>query len=235
MSTKNESKCKIDSNVIIGGSSYIKYGPHLYEVALLMMMQGKPYDEWDENTAYVTGDIFYILRGNFTQTDENEEKAPGIYRDFNGNAIIIPVNDKNREEYTITADNLINSNLEHIIEVLKNKESLYVSIPDNYLPNSVGELADNDTLKRALQEALLDKGIDMDLCSKRFKDKNAFLNFKQAMKNDKTKLSMMLFERGCDVFNFKFTIIVEEADPDIAIGPRLKAPIVISSDSGKKI
>ena len=118
MKKKDESKIKIDSTSIIGGSSYIKYGPHLYEVALLMTMIGKPYNEFDPNTAYVTDNIFYILRGDYEQSD-NKKLEPGIYKDPLGGAKIIAPGDTNREEFTLTEENLLNSNLEHIIEVLK--------------------------------------------------------------------------------------------------------------------
>lgn len=223
-----------NTSQIIGDSSYIKHGNMLYDVSLLIFNKDKKYDDYDKDTAYVEDDKFFILRGDWDPSEEHP--LPGIYKASNGGIKIVhPTTASEIEEYTLNEENLINSNIENIIEVLKHKESLYVSIPENYLPSSIGKLAENDTLKRALQEALLEKGIDIDLCAKRFKDKNAFLNFKQAMKNEQAKLSMMLFERGCDVFNFKFTIIVEEADPDIAIGPRLKEPIIISSDNGEKI
>ena len=68
-----------------------------------------------------------------------------------------------------------------------------------------------------------------DLYKHRFTDKNALLNFKQVMKSN-SKLSMLLFERGCDVLNLKYTIIIEEASPDDNVGLRLKEPIIVKSD-----
>ena len=74
------------------------------------------------------------------------------------------------------------------------------------------------------------KRINIDIYKDRFVDKNALFNFRQVLRGD-SPMSMLLFDRGTDAFNLKYTITVEEAEPnDLIIGIPLKEPISMSSD-----
>ena len=86
----------------------------------------------------------------------------------------------------------------------------------------------DDILKRLMKQLIIEKGIDLDRFKYRFLDKNALFNFKQVIKGD-NRLSMLLFDRGIEAFNLKYTIIVEEAPGD-TIGMTLKEPLIFSSD-----
>ena len=79
-----------------------------------------------------------------------------------------------------------------------------------------------------MKQAIINKGIDIDRFKYRFVDKNALFNFKQVLKGD-NRLSMLLFDRGAEAFNLKYTIVLEEdlGDP---IGIPLSEPIVVSSN-----
>ena len=63
-------------------------------------------------------------------------------------------------------------------------------------------------LKYVIKKAIIDKGIDIDRFKYRFVDKNALFNFKQVLKGD-NRLSMLLFDRGVEAFNLKYTIVHE--------------------------
>ena len=75
---------------------------------------------------------------------------------------------------------------------------------------------------------IIDKGIDIDRFKYRFVDKNALFNFKQVLKGD-NRLSMLLFDRGVEAFNLKYTIVLEENGND-SIGIPLNKPIIVSSN-----
>ena len=91
------------------------------------------------------------------------------------------------------------------------------------------EITENDDiLKRLMKQAIINKGIDIDRFKYRFVDKNALFNFKQVLKGD-NRLSMLLFDRGVEAFNLKYTIILQEDSGD-PIGIPLSQPIVISSN-----
>jgi hypothetical protein len=81
---------------------------------------------------------------------------------------------------------------------------------------------------------LKSKDIDIDAYKARFADKNALFNFKQVIKGD-GKLSMLLFERGCNALNLKYTITLEEIDPRGSVGTPLVNPVKISSEDSYNV
>ena len=87
----------------------------------------------------------------------------------------------------------------------------------------------DDILKRLMKRAIIEKGIDLDRFKARFVDKNALFNFKQVLKGD-NRLSMLLFDRGVEAFNLKYTIILSEAEENNHIGARLTEPIIMTSE-----
>lgn len=181
-------------------------------------------NDFKKGYAYIDGDYFYLYRGDL----KSGSYIPGIYK-TNAGYVLIPVtDDEDKSAYSVEA-HIADLNVENIIDVLKNNEDLYVSLPDSsrmFIPPVQNT---DDILKRAIKIALADKGIDIDQYKTRFVDKNALFNFKQVVKGD-TKLSMLLFERGTDALGLKYTIILEETDPDNSIGSALKEPIVVSSE-----
>ena len=87
---------------------------------------------------------------------------------------------------------------------------------------------DDDILKRLMKKIIIDKGIDIDRFKTRFVDKNALFNFKQVLKGT-NRLSMLLFDRGIEAFNLKYTIIVSEG-PGSPIAAPLAEPLIVSSE-----
>lgn len=174
--------------------------------------------------AYVYNDYFYSFHGEVRVVPEE----PGIYY-CKGHYEWVPVyREADKKKYALDA-HITNISLENIVQVLKTKEDLYISLPENPKLFIPAISAEDDILKRAIKSALLEKNIDIDQYKHRFVDKNALFNFKQVVKGS-SKLSMMLFERGCQALNLKYTIIIEELDPDTNIGLRLDNPIVVSSE-----
>lgn len=188
-------------------------------------------DIFEKGIAYLDGDYFYIYRGEITEKElqkEGVEREPGIYRCNNKNYLFKPMTDEERKYYSYE-DKISSIDPNKIIEMINTKEKILVPVPESsklFIPVINKE---DDILKRLIKKALIEKNIDIDQYRHRFLDKNALFNFKQVIKGTNT-LSILLFDRGCDALNLKYTLIIEEADPDNVIGEKLESSIMASSD-----
>jgi len=225
---KNEEKKSTDPINVYYKSSYIPLGEALYGVTLFPdNITTIKYSEL-KDIAYISNDTFYVLRGPLPK-DDNSYLEPGIYENSNGfPEIREPITDDEKEKYSVSK-NIIDTSKENIIEVLKNNDKIFVTVTEggNIFKPEIKKT--DDILKRAIKKVLNEKNLDIDLYKNRFSDKNAFLNFKQVIKSD-SRLSILLFERGCDVLNMKYTLIIEEKSEDDNVGNRLSEPIVVSSE-----
>lgn len=194
----------------------------LYQIDLLDMNS----KNFKKGVAYIYGDYFYTYKGDLTY--DIEFATPGIYKKGDKYILVEVSTDEDKAKYKVS-DKISNTNTNNIIEMLKTNDDMLVVMPESikvFLP----ELSHNDDiLKRGIKQALIQKNIDIDQYKHRFTDKNALFNFKQVIKGD-GKLSMLLFERGCNALNLKYTIIIEEVDPELSIGKRLENSIVVSSE-----
>ena len=225
-------KNDIDNDAFYPNDSYIATDDELFYIAPLPNIQTSKYEELNPEYAYIDNGYFYLLRGKYPLY-KDDLIEPGLYNK-NGDIVIhMPASDIDKEKYSVKKA-IVNTSKERIIEVLKSKDKIFVSIPEGSTAFNPGINEDDDILKRAIKKVLLEKNVDIDLYKHRFTDKNALLNFKQVMKS-KSKLSMLLFERGCDVLNLKYTIIIEEASPDDNVGLRLKEPVIVRSDEEFKL
>ena len=172
----------------------------------------RPYDDLKEDVAYVDGDFYYILRGRKPEIDDPEEfrkaTAPGIYRDSEGKQFIVhPENEKEEKLYNYF-DALVKYEPEQIVSVIKEKGKLWI---DNVNPDKIFKAAigDNDNiLLRGMKEVFRRKNVDIRSCEDRFPNKHALTNFKQTMTSpDKKNLTILLFDRGIEALNLKYTLI----------------------------
>ena len=182
------------------------------------------YNNLEEDEAYIKGDYFYLYRGKLRK----DSILPGVYEDEKGMPVIFePTTAKEKEEFLVSR-HLADVSPQNIINVLKVNKNLICSFPETsklFIPDIT---KNDDILKRLLKMAFKAKNIDIDSCKSHFIDKNALFNFKQVIKGD-SRLSILLFERGCDALNLKYTIILEEIDPDNAIGTSLNDPEAITN------
>lgn len=205
----------------------------LLEDACLPIRIYDPKDiEYSEKYAYVHNGFFYLYRGNCLRSIK---KGPGIFLDPESNQFYLievdPSNPRDVAKYRVCQEHMAVFDKETVLDdIKKNGEEMYSSgkvISKSFQPNLKNT---DDSLKRVMKMAMMEKNIDIDQYRDRFSDKNATFNFKQVIKND-AKLSMLLFERGCDAFGLKYTIIVEEAFPDNPpVGKKLEHKIIVSSD-----
>ena len=186
-----------------------------------------PYDEknaeYDEKYAYVINDLFYPYRGKVKKSKHAAAPLPGIYRDDMNFPVIVEPTESEKPDYDLKS-HLENLHPENIIRVLSDNKNIYYSYPESsklFVPD-INE--SDDILKRAIKLALKAKNIDLDSCKNRFTDKNALFNFKQVVKSPSSRLSILLFERGCEALGIKYSIILEEANPDELIGTSLNDP-----------
>ena len=82
--------------------------------------------------------------------------------------------------------------------------------------------------------ALIQKNVDLDRHKDRFKDNNALFNFKQVIRGD-NKLSILIFDRGMEALNLKYTILIEEKDDVNYVGTKLTKPLSVSSEDTYEI
>ena len=186
--------------------------------------------EFTDAYAYAHENYFYLFKGSCLR---DISKGPGIYFDPEKKEYyMVQVDESNQdevEEFKICPEHMVNFDLKKIFEDLRNNHDTIYSSTKQTVKCSIPQITKNDDcLKRAAKTFLMEKGIDIDEYRDRFGDKNATFNFKQVIRGD-NKLSILLFERGMDAFNLKYTITIEEADPNNVIGLPLKKPIVISS------
>lgn len=178
----------------------------------------------ESDEAYIKGDYFYLYRGKFRK----DSILPGVYEDKKGFPVFIdPITTAEKEEFLVSK-HLADVSPQNIINVLKVNKNLICSFPESsklFIPD-INKF--DDILKRAMKLAFKAKNIDIDSCRSHFIDKNALFNFKQVIKGD-SRLSILLFERGCDALNLKYTIILEEIDPDNVIGTSLNDPEAINN------
>lgn len=229
MEKLNEEIC---DGFTISKDSVIVTDTNIYEIDLLpeiVHFEG----EFDEGTAYINNDYFYIYRG-VTKTTKHMELKPGIYKrahpkdDESIYFIVEPITDEQKTEFNVF-DHVATLSTTSIIDTANTKEELLVAIPESAKIFQPTLSINDDMLKRISKLILLNKNVDLDKYKDRFSNKNELFNYKQVMKGD-NRFSILIFNRGCDALNMKYTIIVEEKDPNNCIGEPLKEPIVVSSE-----
>ena len=162
-------------------------------------------------------DLYYPFRGVNYRGSAN---VPGLYIGDDESYSFIEPSPKQMSEYKYST-HLENLNQQNIVKVLADNKNIHYQFPESsklFIPD-ISER--DDILKRAIKLALKAKNIDLDSCKERFTDKNALFNFKQVIKSETGRLSILLFERGCDALGLKFSIILEEADPKETVGTSL--------------
>lgn len=184
--------------------------------------------QYETGYAYIHYPYYYLYRGT-TMTKEFEYKLPGIYLTPDDHYVWIPVTEGNEDDQWKVDDKFATADARSIIDVLVDREDISLNIPDSGKVFRPDETETDDILKRLIKRVLRSKDIDIDAYKARFADKNALFNFKQVIKGD-GKLSMLLFERGCNALNLKYSITIDELDPCNTVGNALSKPITISSE-----
>jgi hypothetical protein len=183
--------------------------------------------------AYLYGDFYYKYKGNLPQdfvSGKTTHLEPGIYTDGKTDTTIMvePQTEEEKKLYTYK-DKIKNLSTKNLLQQIEKSEHIELEIPDSSKVFIPIPSKDDDILKRLIKQALINKNIDIDQYRSRFVDKNALFNFKQVLKGDNA-LSMLLFNRGCEALNLKYTVTVEEKDPNVTIGRRLDKMIIASSE-----
>lgn len=197
-----------------------------------VLLFNKDIKEYDPMVAYLDGDYYYLFRGKLPINGEPEE--PGIYLDRQTNEPIlaIPSTEEEKKYYSYN-DKICSTTTNDIINKINNKEVEVFIMPESSKAFCPEITESDDILKRLMKQVIISKGIDIDRFKYRFVDKNALFNFKQVLKGD-NRLSMLLFDRGVEAFNLKYTIILEE-DSGEHIGLPLAEPIVVTSNDTHKL
>lgn len=211
------------SNVTITPDILLDDGKVMRNVLLF----NKDIKEWDPMVAYLDGDYYYLFKGKVPENGKIEE--PGIYidRQTNEPLLAVPSTDEEKKKYSYN-DKICSTSANEIIDKINRKEVEVFIMPESSKAFCPEITEDDDILKRLMKKIIIDKGIDIDRFKTRFVDKNALFNFKQVLKGN-NRLSMLLFDRGIEAFNLKYTIIVTEG-PGSPISIPLAEPLIVSSE-----
>lgn len=211
------------SNVTITPDILLDDGKVMRNVLLF----NKDIKEWDPMVAYLDGDYYYLFKGKVPENGNIEE--PGIYidRQTNEPLLAVPSTDEEKKKYSYN-DKICSTSANEIIDKINRKEVEVFIMPESSKAYCPEITEDDDILKRLMKKIIIDKGIDIDRFKTRFVDKNALFNFKQVLKGT-NRLSMLLFDRGIEAFNLKYTIIVTEG-PGSPIAAPLAEPLIVSSE-----
>lgn len=170
----------------------------------------------DYSKAYLYDDYYFPYRGKSGQY--GEDLLPGLYINKDGTVkLLYPVD--NEEEYKI-GDKIKTLDMENMLQVLKKPDSITYNYPSSgkhFIPDISNE---DDILKRALKLALKAKCVDIDNCKDNFADRNALFNFKSVMKGD-GRLSILLFDRGCEALGLEYYVVLCEKDGANSVGTPL--------------
>lgn len=237
------------SNRVLTGSSLIKVGERYYRTQPLIPSDFRVYammnsDEsgivsidkfsleegcsLQDDVAYLSGDYFYLYRGDLESIKGFDKILPGIYYDTKTCKYLLcePETEEEKAEYRY-ADKISRQDADEIRQAVMNHEVIIMNTPDKVTTSIPEEAPDDDILKKAVKRALKTKGIDLDQCRTRFVSKNMLFNTKQVLRGP-NKLSMLLFDRCAEAMNLKYTIVLEEIGGE-QVGRALTDPIIISS------
>ena len=211
------------SNVTITPDILLDDGKVMRNVLLF----NKDIKEWDPMVAYLDGDYYYLFKAKVPENGNIEE--PGIYidRQTNEPLLAVPSTDEEKKKYSYN-DKICSTSANEIIDKINRKEVEVFIMPESSKAYCPEITEDDDILKRLMKKIIIDKGIDIDRFKTRFVDKNALFNFKQVLKGT-NRVSMLLFDRGLEAFNLKYTIIVSEG-PGSPIAAPLAEPLIVSSE-----
>lgn len=189
----------------------------IYDIIDLPEYNPELYDP--KTTAVQKGDYLYPIK-----TSESDEGV-GVYM-TPGNPVSVfrePVSDYEREIY-MAGDNVIDfKNIKNMSECIDaqaaflNMERTILTTPDNIFVPVVGE--NDEPAMRALKEAVVKKGIDLDKYAPRFGAN--YCNDKRLFKG--SSITMAKLTTMANNLDMKCTLIVEDANPDVPnpIGDRI--------------
>ena len=172
----------------------------------------------DYSKAYIIGERFYPYRGKYYK----HASLPGVYDDDGIIKFIDPVSDEDKELYAV-GDKISSMDMSSMCDKLKRSDSITYNYPSSgkhFIPEISN---DDDILKRALKLALKAKCVDIDNCKDNFADRNALFNFKSVMKGD-GRLSILLFDRGCEALGLEYYVVLCEKEHGNPIGTPLNSP-----------
>lgn len=171
----------------------------------------------DYSKAYIFDGMFFPYRGKYHKSNV----LPGAYMNEDGTArLILPIG--NDDEYAVEGK-IKSIDMDTMIQTLKKSDAISYSYPSSgkhFIPEISN---DDDILKRALKLALKAKCVDIDNCKDNFSDRNALFNFKSVMKGD-GRLSILLFDRGCEALGLEYYVVLCEKDSKHSIGAPLDSP-----------
>lgn len=218
---------KVSSNdIILMDTDLLSYGNVLYHIE--MLTENMKEEDFDSTTVYLFDKYFYLYRGRWSKASTNN--LVGVYwDDILGKIVRVnPATDDEKAEFSYEGK-IIRSDVDFIRLKANSNEFHINNLPETSRAFLPAPNENDDILKRLIKMAILQKGIALDDYKDRFVDKNALFNFKQVLKGD-SRLSMLLFDRGANALNLKYSIILEEKG-STPLGRPIDRMIVTSEDT----
>lgn len=200
------SSCRVfvdEEPVFINGDSY-------YSIEMLG-------NKFENCAAYVVGDYVYPFRGSVTVDDDFDKLEPGIYK-YNGTYYYVPVKSKIEKE-TYSTENITSISLSSIWDEVTNNKENFITEEDREMINSnVKEYRPtvkdtDDPLKKLIKEAIIEKGVNVNLYKGAFDKKHGLTNTKSTL-NSKTNLTILKFFQWCELLGLNYRISVYDNGTD---------------------
>ena len=236
---KDKAKILTNSSLIKVGERYYETKPLLPSEATIEGFFNKKDDKMTDfklengielrnDIAYLLGDYYFLYRGKTSNLNPLKTPEPGIYYDDSSCNYLLcyPETPEEIEQYKYI-DKITTYDADEIRNAVLSKKVIIYNIPENIKSAIPPESMTDNILKKLSKRAFFAKEVDIDQCKSRFISKNTLFNYKSVLKSE-NPLSMMLFDRGMDALNLKYTIILEEAGGEI-VGKPLSEPIILSS------
>lgn len=200
----------------------------IYDVKLY-----NPNEVFDDSTAYLEGEYFYVYRGEKTQHDLERSYGlrPGIYMNSDTHKpLLVKPETEHEKEFYLFEGKIKCLSPERIIESINNGESILATMPKAALHDLYQISTNDDILKRIAKMIFNAKGITVDDCDGGFPDKNAKFNFKQNINAPDKPLSWNYLVRAVNATKTKIKLVVEDIDPDHPVGTPIETPIEVSTE-----
>lgn len=172
---------------------------------------------FEDCAAYVIGEYVYPYRGTVTVDDNFNKLIPGIYK-YNNLYHYVPVRTK-IEKDVYSVDNITSISLKSIWnEVTNNKENFITEEDREMINSNVKEYRPtvkdtDDALKKLIKEAIIEKGVNVNLYKGVFDKKHGLTNTKSTL-NSKTNLTILKFFQWCELLGLNYKISVYDNGTD---------------------
>ena len=166
--------------------------------------------EFNDETAYIDNNIFYIFRGIPKKTT-TEYMKPGIYQNKEGSPkyyLVEPQSDEDKQAYSVS-DHVASLVPTSIIDTANTKEELLIAIPESTKVFQPTLLDTDDILKRVIKTTLQNMKINLKSLKHKFNNDYDLNNLKSQLLKPGA-MSSKYFQKWAEVLDIDVEVIVRD-------------------------